>query len=81
MEHSKPTTQAPRTSTKPGSEMKRAAFYLLSGVIAFQLVIVAGVLVACFRTGNDRCTGDKVNELMQLIVGQSFMLYGAEKTR
>ena len=30
--------------------MKRAAFYLLSGVIAFQLVIVAGVLVACFRT-------------------------------
>ena len=61
--------------------MKRAAFYLLSGVIAFQLVIVAGVLAACFRTGSERCTGDKVSELMQLIVGQSFMLYGAEKTR
>ena len=41
--------------------MKRAAFYLLAGVIAFQLVIVAGVLVACFRTGNERCTGDKVS--------------------
>ena len=61
--------------------MKRAAFYLLAGVITFQLVIVAGVLVGCFRTGDERCTGDKINELMQLIAGQSFMLYGAEKSR
>ena len=64
---------------RPGSDMKRAAFYLLAGVIAFQLVIVAGVLAACFHTANPKCTGNKISELMQLIVGQSFMLYGAEK--
>lgn len=61
--------------------MKRAAFYLLAGVIAFQLMIVAGVLVGCFRSGSERCTGEKVSELMQLIAGQSFVLYGAEKGR
>ena len=61
--------------------MRKAAFYLLAGVIASQLVIVAGVLAACFYTSSPKCTGNKVSELMQLIVGQSFMLYGAEKGR
>ena len=59
--------------------MKKMAFYLLAGVITFQLVIVASVLAACFYTASSKCTGNKVSELMQLIVGQSFMLYGAEK--
>ena len=60
-------------------EMKKAAFYLLAGVITFQLVIISGVLAACFWTANQKCTGDRIGELMTAIVGQSFMLYGAEK--
>ena len=63
------------------TDLKKMAFYLLAGVISFQLVIVAGVLAACFHTANPKCTGNKISELMQLIVGQSFMLYGAEKSR
>ena len=63
------------------TDLKKMAFYLLAGVISFQLVIVAGVLAACFYTTNPKCTGNKISELMQLIVGQSFMLYGAEKGR
>ena len=64
---------------KLGSDMKRAAFYLLAGVITFQLVIVSGVLAACFYTANQKCTGERIGELMTAIVGQTFMLYGAEK--
>ena len=59
--------------------MRKAAFYLLASVIGFQLVIIAGVLSACFYTNNGRCTGQKAGDLMGAIVGQCFALYAAEK--
>ena len=59
--------------------MKRAAFFLVSGVISVQLIIVGGVLVGCFRTQADKCTGDRAGELMMYIAAQSFALYAAEK--
>ena len=59
--------------------MRKAAFYLLASVIGFQLVIIAGVLAACFYTNNGRCTGQKASDLLGVIVGQSFALYAAEK--
>ncbi len=59
--------------------MKQAAFYLVASVISIQLLIVAGVLYGCFRTGDEKCTGDRVGELMMYITAQSFALYAAEK--
>jgi hypothetical protein len=59
--------------------MKRAAFYLVASVISIQLLIVTGVLYGCFRTGAEKCTGDRVGELMMYITAQSFALYAAEK--
>jgi hypothetical protein len=59
--------------------MKRAAFYLVAGVISIQLLIVSGVLFGCFRSGDDKCTGEKVGEFMLYITTQSFALYAAEK--
>ena len=59
--------------------MKKAAFYLVASVITIQLLIVSGVLFGCFRTGNGKCTGEKVGELMMYITAQSFALYAAEK--
>jgi hypothetical protein len=59
--------------------MKKAAFYLVASVITIQLLIVSGVLFACFRTGNGKCTGEKAGELMMYITTQSFALYAAEK--
>ena len=60
--------------------MRKAAFYLLAGVIGSQLLIIAGVLAACFYTGNQKCTGEKVGELMTATVAQCFALYAAEKS-
>jgi hypothetical protein len=59
--------------------MKKATFYLVATVIATQLLIVSGVLIGCFRTGNGKCTGEKAGELMMYITTQSFALYAAEK--
>jgi len=59
--------------------MKQAAFYLVASVISIQLLIVAGVLYGCFRTGAVKCTGDRAGELMLYITAQSFALYAAEK--
>ena len=59
--------------------MKRAAFNLVAGVIAVQLLIVGGVLIGCFRTGAQKCTGDRTGELMMYITAQSFALYASEK--
>lgn len=59
--------------------MKAAAFYLVAGVISVQLLIVAGVLIGCFRTGAEKCTGDRAGELMMYIAAQSFALYASEK--
>jgi hypothetical protein len=59
--------------------MKRAAFNLVAGVIAVQLLIVGGVLFGCFRTQAEKCTGDRAGELMMYITAQSFALYASEK--
>ena len=59
--------------------MKKAAFHLVAGVISIQLLIVAGVLIGCFRTQAEKCTGDRAGELMMYITAQSFALYAAEK--
>ena len=59
--------------------MKRAAFNLVAGVIALQLVIVGGVLYGCFITKSEKCTGDRAGELMMYIAAQSFALYASEK--
>ena len=59
--------------------MKKPAFYLLASVIAMQLVMVAGVLSACFAYQDKRCDGNKSAELLTLITTQAFALYAAEK--
>ena len=59
--------------------MKRAAFYLVAGVIAVQLLIAGGILIGCFKTQAEKCTGDKVGELLMYITAQSFALYASEK--
>ena len=59
--------------------MRRPAFYLLAGVISFQLAIVAGVITGCFITKTERCTDGQAAELMTYIVTQAFALYAAEK--
>ena len=59
--------------------MKKAAFYLVATVISIQLLIVSGVLFGCFRTRNNKWTGEKAGELMMYITTQSFALYAAEK--
>ena len=59
--------------------MRKAAFYLLATVIGSQLLIIAGVLVACFYTESRKCTGDRVSELMTSTVAQCFALYAAER--
>lgn len=59
--------------------MKKPAFYLVAGVISIQLFIVAGVLIGCFRTGTEKCTGDRAGELLMYIAAQSFALYASEK--
>lgn len=59
--------------------MKRAAFRLVAGVVAAQLVIVSSTLAACFVTGNDRCDGSKVSEMLTAITAQAFALYASEK--
>ena len=59
--------------------MKRAAFSLVAGVIAVQLLIVGGVLFGCFKTQTEKCTGGRVGELLMYITAQSFALYASEK--
>jgi hypothetical protein len=59
--------------------MKRAAFNLVAVVIGLQLVIVGGVLIGCFKTQAEKCTGDRAGELMMYIAAQSFALYASEK--
>lgn len=59
--------------------MKRAAFKLVAFVVAAQLILVAGTIVGCFFTRNDKCTGDRVSELLTYISAQAFALYASEK--
>jgi hypothetical protein len=59
--------------------MKRAAFKLVAFVVAVQLALVTGTMAACFFTRNDKCTGDRVSELLTYISAQAFALYASEK--
>ena len=59
--------------------MKRAAFYLVVSVVMLQMLLAAGVLFGCFFTKNDKCSGDKVSDLLNNIIVQTFALYAAEK--
>ena len=59
--------------------MKRAAFYMVVGVISTQLLIIAAAITGCFITRTDKCDGSKSAELMTYIVAQSFALYASEK--
>ena len=59
--------------------MKQAAFKLVAFVVAAQVVIVLITISACFATKSEKCTGDKVGELLTNITAQAFALYAAEK--
>ena len=68
--------------------MKKPALYLVAGVIAFQLAIIAGSLVGCFMVfpeikdrdpADQRCSGENITELMAQITAASFALYAGEK--
>ena len=59
--------------------MKKAAFYLVAGVISIQLIIIAAAITGCFVTRAQKCDGEKTSELMTYIVAQSFALYASEK--
>ena len=59
--------------------MKKAAFYLVAGVISIQLIIIAAAIAGCFVTRAQKCDGGKTSELMTYIVAQSFALYASEK--
>ena len=59
--------------------MKKAAFYLVAAVISAQLLIASGVLAGCLITKDNRCTGEKVSEMLMYITAQTFALYAAEK--
>ena len=68
--------------------MKKWAFVLLASVIGSQLVLISLVLVGCFMVypkmqnrdpGDERCSGDKVGELLSMTLANAFALYAAEK--
>jgi hypothetical protein len=59
--------------------MKHAAFKLVAFVVAVQLSLIAGILTGCFFTRNEKCTGDKISEMLTYISAQAFALYAAEK--
>ena len=68
--------------------MKKPALYLVAGVIAFQLLIIAGSLVGCFLVlpkmqerdpASSRCSGENITEIMAQITAASFALYAGEK--
>lgn len=59
--------------------MRRAAFRLVALVIGVQLTMISAALAGCFFTRDERCTGDRVQELMTFITAQTFALYAAEK--
>ena len=68
--------------------MKKWAFILLASVIGSQLVLIAGVLAGCFLVypkmpnrdpGDERCSGNKMGELLSMTLANAFALYAAEK--
>ena len=59
--------------------MKKWAFILLVSVIGSHMLIVTGVLYGCFNSKAERCTGEKISELMTMTLANAFALYAAEK--
>lgn len=59
--------------------MHKAAFRLVAFVVGFQLLLVGGLAAGCLVTRDERCTGDRISELLQAIATQTFALYAAEK--
>ena len=59
--------------------MKRWAFILLASVIGSQLLLIAAVIAGCFYFPSPKCTGEKMSELMNIALVNSFALYAAEK--
>ena len=72
--------------------MKKWAFILLASVITSQILLLGGVIIGCFTIypkiakdyhhddpSDPRCSGQKVSEMLTMIVSQSFALYAAEK--
>ena len=59
--------------------MKRYAFLLLAFVIGWQLILLSLTLIACLKTGSDKCTGQRMAELMATLTAQCFALYASEK--
>ena len=53
--------------------MKQAAFKLVAFVVAAQLAIAVLTIAACFITKSDKCTGDKVGELLTNISAQALL--------
>ena len=58
---------------------KRAAFYLLAGIIGVQLVILGGATAACFTMRIDKCDGKQISQALNSMVASAFALYAAEK--
>ena len=59
--------------------MKQAAFKLVAFVVGAQVILLIGVAAACMITKNEKCTGDKIQEMLTAITAQAFALYAAEK--
>lgn len=56
----------------------RFSFYLLGGVIGFQMILIAIVVTGCVIRNDHQCSDGKAGDLMAAIVAQSFALYAAE---
>ena len=61
--------------------MKELVIKLLFFVIGFELLIIAGATVACFKLKNDNkeCSGEQITGMLNSIASKSFALYAAEK--
>ena len=58
---------------------KRAAFYLLAGIIGVELLILAGSTAACFALKVNKCDGKQISQALNGMVASAFALYAAEK--
>ena len=59
--------------------MKNAAFNLVATVVGIQLALIFLITARCLSTFEQRCTGDRVAQLLGAVTTQVFALYAAEK--
>jgi hypothetical protein len=61
--------------------VKALVIKLLFFVIGFELLIIAGASIACFKLRDDgkECTGEQITGMLNSIASKSFALYAAEK--